>query len=67
MYQSGRAGDEAKKRKFPAKSGRVGITVFDKIRNFNSKTEVRRLTRHSLNMQPLLVSGVNQCNINNFR
>ena len=27
MYPSGRAGDEAKKRKSPAKSGRVGITV----------------------------------------
>ena len=27
MYQSGRAEDEAKKRKSPAKSGRVGITV----------------------------------------
>ena len=27
MYQSGRAGDEAKKRKSPANSGRVGITV----------------------------------------
>ena len=27
MYQSGKAGDEAKKRKSPAKSGRVGITV----------------------------------------
>ena len=26
MYQSGRAGDEAKKGKSPAKSGRVGIT-----------------------------------------
>ena len=26
-YQSGRAGDEAKKRKSPAKSGRVGIYV----------------------------------------
>ena len=26
MYQSGRAGDEAKKRKSPAKSRRVGIT-----------------------------------------
>ena len=26
MYQSTRAGDEAKKRKSPAKSGRVGIT-----------------------------------------
>ena len=26
MYQSGRAGDEAKKRKSPAKNGRVGIT-----------------------------------------
>ena len=26
MNQSGRAGDEAKKRKSPAKSGRVGIT-----------------------------------------
>ena len=25
MYQSGRAGEEAKKRKSPAKSGRVGI------------------------------------------
>ena len=29
MYQSGRAGDEAKKRKSPAKSGRVGITAFE--------------------------------------
>ena len=28
MCQSGRAGDEAKKRKSPAKSGRVGITGF---------------------------------------
>ena len=27
MYQSGRAGDEAKKRKSPAKSERVGITA----------------------------------------
>ena len=27
MHQSGRAGDEAKKRKSPPKSGRVGITV----------------------------------------
>ena len=27
MYQSGRVGDEAKKRKSPAKSRRVGITV----------------------------------------
>ena len=27
MYQSGRAGDEAKKRKSPAKSGRVSITA----------------------------------------
>ena len=26
MYQSGRAGDEAKKRKSPAKSGKVDIT-----------------------------------------
>ena len=26
MYQSGKAGDEAKKRKSPAKSRRVGIT-----------------------------------------
>ena len=26
MYQSGRAEDEAKKRKSPAESGRVGIT-----------------------------------------
>ena len=26
MYQSRRAGDEAKKRQSPAKSGRVGIT-----------------------------------------
>ena len=30
MYQSGTAGNEAKKRKSPAKSGRVGITVFSK-------------------------------------
>ena len=28
MYQSGRVGDEAKKRKSPAKSGRVGIYAF---------------------------------------
>ena len=31
MYQSGRAGDEAKKRKSPAKSGRVGITALVSI------------------------------------
>ena len=29
MYQSGTAGDEAKKRKSTAKSGRVGITAFE--------------------------------------
>ena len=29
-YQSGRAGDEAKKRESPAKSGRVGISVKSK-------------------------------------
>ena len=29
MYQRGRVGDEAKKRKSPAKSGRVGITETD--------------------------------------
>ena len=42
MYQSGRAGDEAKKRKSPAKSGRVGITavpfrskmVYERIRSW---------------------------------
>ena len=28
MYQSGRAGDEAKKHKSPAKSGRVGIPAY---------------------------------------
>ena len=33
MYQSGRAGDEAKKRKSPAKSGRVGITANHQSRN----------------------------------
>ena len=33
MYQSGRAGDEAKKRKSPAKSGRVGITAYQNEQN----------------------------------
>ena len=33
MYQSGRAGDEAKKRQSPAKSGRVGITVLHLFRS----------------------------------
>ena len=44
MYQSGRAGDEAKKRKSPAKNGRVGITV----------TVVPLITsgRKTLNMRP---------------
>ena len=28
IYQSGRAGDEPKKRKSPTKSGRVGITAY---------------------------------------
>ena len=32
MYQSGRARDEAKKRKSPAKRGRVGITMTIKHR-----------------------------------
>ena len=44
MYQSGRAGDEAKKRKSPAKSGRVGITVtsFNKNNraNFNGEKKI---------------------------
>ena len=31
MYQSGRAGDEAKKRKSAARSGRVGITALSSI------------------------------------
>ena len=31
MYQSGRVGDKAKKCKFPAKSGRVGITVYGRL------------------------------------
>ena len=31
MYQSGRVGDEAKKRKSPTKSGRVGIYVFKNV------------------------------------
>ena len=33
MYQSGRAGDEAKKPKSPAKSGRVGITAFSLVKD----------------------------------
>ena len=33
MHQSGRAGDEAKKRKSPAKSGRVGITAYQNEQN----------------------------------
>ena len=33
MNQSGRVGDEAKKRKSPAKSGRVGITDISKQTN----------------------------------
>ena len=31
MYQSGRAGDEAKKRKSPPKNERVGITVLGSL------------------------------------
>ena len=31
MSQNGRAGDEVKKRKSPAKSGRVGITGMDTV------------------------------------
>ena len=44
MYQSERAGGEAKKRKSPAKSGRVGITVtsFNKNNraNFNGEKKI---------------------------
>ena len=36
MYQSGRAGDEAKKRKSPAKSERVGIYVLSTYRTFGA-------------------------------
>ena len=39
MYQSGRAGDEAKKRKSPAKSGRIGITVF----GINTTSDISKL------------------------
>ena len=34
MYQSGRVGDEAGKRKSPTKSGRVGISVIRNVRAF---------------------------------
>ena len=37
MYQSGRAGDEAKKRKSPAKSGRVGITACEFMAHYTCK------------------------------
>ena len=43
MYQSGRAGDEAKKRRSPAKSGRVGITVISRCSFFLPKSSLRML------------------------
>ena len=45
MYQSGRAGDVAKKRKSPAKSGRVGIT--DIMMRMRMKTSFHVILTHS--------------------
>ena len=39
MYRSERAGDEAKKRKSPAKSGRVGIYANDLNANLSTKVQ----------------------------
>ena len=51
MYQSGRVGDEAKKRKSPAKSGRVGITAYN-YKSLNLPKEI---------FVPLNENGVNFC------
>ena len=44
MYQSGRAGDEAKKRKSPTKSGRVGITVNVCLLVYSSSVNAKSIT-----------------------
>ena len=44
MYQSGRAGDEAKKPKSPAKSGRVGITALDGGLHFHNWSDYNGVT-----------------------
>ena len=57
MYQSGRAGDEAKKRKSPTKSGRVGITASEFTMNIYSKTalfisDMHNKLKATLSMMP---------------
>ena len=42
-YQSGRAGDEAKKRKSLAKSGRVGISVFKHVKEKASEASAKHV------------------------
>ena len=56
MYQSGRAGDEAKKRKSPAKSGRVGI--YESNAKFQTKFFKRRTLWKMLHIIDSLVRGV---------
>ena len=48
MYQSGRAGDEAKKRKSPAKSRRVGITVICNLVHAHSQPQHDKKFVHTI-------------------
>ena len=57
IYQSGRAGDETKKRKSLAKSGRVGITASEFTMNIYSKTalfisDMHNILKATLSMIP---------------
>ena len=47
MYQSGRAGDKAKKRKSPTKSGRVGITRLGACNGMRGGAEGHISTPHA--------------------
>ena len=55
MYQSGRAGDEAKKRKSPAKSGRVGIYGIIDMHNGSFLETVEFKTTTGRDLQKLLL------------
>ena len=57
MYQSGRAGDEAKKRKSPAKSGRVGITVtsFNKNNRANFCGEKKKIKKITIKLSGVMI------------
>ena len=60
IYQSGRAGDEAKKRKSPTKSWRAGITASEFTMNIYSKTALFISDMHNILKATLSMISANR-------